>query len=550
MKKQLSFALLVSWLVVGCGESVHHKNNSVSESQKVIKAIDYLTANEVYNPESVIPPQCYTKTEGSNNPCYVCHQNYPRTDNRPNTMNDGDLQGDYQFSDEGMTNSWRNLFVDRTKVIEKISDIKINKWVNTDNYQPFIETLDKNHPQFDALKLDNLAKPDIAFDEQGLAKDGSFWVAYNYKPFPSTFWPTNGSTGDAMIRLDKPFREFAGKFNRDVYYANLSLVEMTLKRLDSITTPELSEVTVGEDLNGDGKITAKITRIVNRSHYVGDAKSFELNDMLYPKNTELLHSVRYLGVDKDDAIFNAPRMKELRYMKKHSLKSKSRLAVAYAKEFKEKEFEQLPQTLYLGDRGIDNGFSWTINGFIEDSDGALRPQAHQELAFCNGCHKTIGSTIDQTFSFPRKVEGAAGWGYIDISKIKDVPSKGAQQGEFLTYMARVGGGDEFRQNTEMKSRWFKSNGVIDEAKVRSVNSLYDLIMPSAERAKKLNKAYYTIVQEQSYIFGRDATISSATNVLDTVKTDMAPLSQDNQFKFDIRLDWQQSVSETEDSQGR
>ncbi len=28
----------------------------------------------VYNREAVIPPMCYTKTEGKYNPCYVCHQ--------------------------------------------------------------------------------------------------------------------------------------------------------------------------------------------------------------------------------------------------------------------------------------------------------------------------------------------------------------------------------------------------------------------------------------------------------------------------------------------
>jgi hypothetical protein len=43
----------------------------------------------------VIPPQCYTRTEGRFNPCYTCHQSHPHTDGRPNLMDDGHLQGAY-----------------------------------------------------------------------------------------------------------------------------------------------------------------------------------------------------------------------------------------------------------------------------------------------------------------------------------------------------------------------------------------------------------------------------------------------------------------------
>ena len=60
-----------------------------------IPALAYIEHNEVYNPESVIPPQCYTKTNGKNNPCYACHQSYDKSENRPNQMGDGTLQGNY-----------------------------------------------------------------------------------------------------------------------------------------------------------------------------------------------------------------------------------------------------------------------------------------------------------------------------------------------------------------------------------------------------------------------------------------------------------------------
>lgn len=503
-------------------------------------ALDFIKNNEIYNPESVIPPQCYTKTEGTYNPCMACHQSYPSQDARPNIMNDGDLQGDYQFSDEGMTNSWKNLFIDRTLQISEIKDSFIREWVTQDNYQPFLQT-NKQHPQLKAITLQNLAKPQTAFAQNGLANDNSYWVAFNYKPFPSTFWPTNGSTGDVMIRLEPQFREVNGQFNQDVYFANLSLVEMSIKRLERISVPNIDERHIGADLNGDDKLSV-ISSMNKQSYYVGDAAQIELADMLYPKGTEFLHTVRYIGVDEQGNPYNAERMKEVRYMKKHAFKNKRKVAISYHREGKEKEFEQLPRTISLGKKGIDNGFSWTINGFIENEQGQLRQQHYQELQSCNGCHKTIGTTLDHTFSFARKVEGANGWGYINLKNQTDTPTLGEHQGEFLTYLERVGGGDEFRQNKEMLSRWFGPDGKVNKEKVTTLDNLYQLIMPSSRRALDLNKAYYTIVQEQSYLFGRDATIGVATNVLQKVEDNMPPLQTEFRYGFDIRLDWSETTS--------
>jgi hypothetical protein len=209
-------------------------------------------------------------------------------------------------------------------------------------------------------------------------------------------------------------------------------------------------------------------------------------------------------------------MKEVRYMKKHLFRSRQSLASAYYAEAKDKHFEQLPQTRYLGERGIDNGF---------------------------GCHKSVGSTFDQTFSFARKAPGASGWGYINLALLTDVPNistSGAEEelGEYLTYMERVGGGDEFRQNTEMLDKWFTSEGIVDTAKVQNSTNLQDLIVPSPKRAKSLNKAYFTIVKEQSYLFGRDATLTKAKNVLQTIDAEQPPLLDEHQFKWDMRLNWE------------
>lgn len=535
--------------LIAISESVKQRqkaSNVPYAEDDAIPATAYIEHQEVYNAESVIPPQCYTKTQGNNNPCYACHQTYKDNANRPNTMNDGDLQGEYQFSELGTTNHWKNLFVDRTKLIKAISDEEIKDWISQDNYGEFIEKFSSDvNWQGEVTPINNLAQPNKAFDDKGLAKDGSNWVAFNYKPFPSTFWPTNGSTGDAMIRLPKIFREKSGKFSKDVYFANLALVEMTMKETQSISSIPVSEGVLGEDINNDGQISPKVSQIYRRSHYFGDAKNIAISNLLYPENTEFLHTVRYIGVKEDGSVYNAKRMKEVRYMKKHSFKSKAELASEYYLEAKEKHFENLPQVHLLGDKGVNSNMGWTLNAYIEDAQGNLRHQNSQELAFCAGCHKTIGSTLDQTFSFPRKVEGARGWGYINLAKQKDAPNIGEEQGEILTYLQRVGGGDEFRQNKEMLKRWFNTDGTVNSNKVAKAQSVYELITPSAERALKLNKAYLTIVREQSYIFGRDANITSATNVLNHVDESQAPLAPEHRYEWDMRLDWGKGLTSTQ-----
>ena len=284
-------------------------------------------------------------------------------------------------------------------------------------------------------------------------------------------------------------------------------------------------------------IESRIEHVKRRSHFVGDAKDITVENMLYPKGTEFLHSVRYVGVTDEGAIKPSARLKELRYMKKHTFFPLSRIRQTYYGEAKEKHFENLPAVSDFGDRGFANGFGWLIWGFIEDKNGDLRQQAKEEQFFCAGCHKTIGTTIDQTFSFPRKLAGADGWGYLDLTKIMDVPNRGENKGEFLTYMERVQGGDEFRQNAEMIARWFNQDGSLKYKKIEALSSIYPLITPSKERALALNKAYLTIVQEQSYLFGRDPVLSPNHNVFKAINTDVAPLEEAHRYQWDIRLAW-------------
>jgi hypothetical protein len=154
-----------------------------------------------------------------------------------------------------------------------------------------------------------------------------------------------------------------------------------------------------------------------------------------------------------------------------------------------------------------------------------------------GCHTTLGSTIDQTFAFPRKVSGAAGWGYVDLQGMKDAPNVGNSEGEILYYLKVAGGGNEFRENDEIISKWFNEDGTVNEEKVKAAD-VYELITPSPERALSINKAYMLIVREQDFIHGRDANIWPAVNVYEEVNPDTAPvLPPQYQHSWDIRLDW-------------
>ena len=528
-------SMLTIPFIVGLGGDVSAER-PVIERPGPVDPLALDLADVVTNREAVIPPQCYTRFSGKFNPCYTCHQTYDDRA-RPNQMRDGHLQAAYNFSDAGLTNNWNNLFLDRSMEIAAINDQAIQDYVNRENYTGLRPRLEAEGWEGWLPDLANLHLAGDAFDEQGFAKDGSGWVAFNYKPLPSTFWPTNGSTDDVMIRLPAAFRQTVdGTSSRDVYFANLAAVEMAIKDLAEITTPPIDENAVGQDLDGDGALGTAAT-MRRPSHYLGAAADVELATMLYPEGIQFLHSVRYVGVEEDGGIAVPPRMKELRYMQKIRFLNPAQLRTIYGNEHQNKIDELLPTFVNAGDRGLDGGMGWLVQGFIEDQAGELRPQTFEETTFCMGCHGSIGATIDQTFAFPRKVTGADGWGYIDLKGMVDAPNTGETRGEILTYLERVGGGNEFRENPEMQSRWFDDKGKVDVDKVKAAD-VYALTTPSPERALALNKAYKVIVDEQSYIFGRDAVLRPFTNVFETIDDAKAPtLPKEFRASWDIRLDW-------------
>ncbi len=536
MNRLAILALTVSPLAASAADLSTLNDKEMMELRPTSQAM--AEARRIYNPEAPIPAMCYTKIEGKHNPCYVCHQsNEDRT--RTNFMQDGDLQSEYAFSEDGMTNHHVNLFIDRSAEVAAISDEEILDWIEQDNYSDLTGRLDAAGFEGWIPDLTGFEHMSEAFDEDGLAKDGSWWVAFNYKPQPSTFWPTNGSTDDVLIRLPVRFYTTAeGIESRDVYFANLALVEMAFQDLDRVSLPPVDETVIGVDIDGDGTL-GLATEMDRRETYLGAASDEPVIRMSYPERTDFLHSVRYVGINADGSIKTARRMKELRYMVKSRQLSIAQLASRYGNEIQEKLDENLPRYIDLRDRGMDNGMGWTLLAWIEDSDGTLRRQTNEETFFCRGCHTSAGANIDQSWAFPRKMTGAAGWGYIDLKSQTDVPNLGEEMGEIALYLQRAGGGDEFRSNTEMRDRWFKADGTVDTDAMAG-KSVYELITPSRDRALQLNKAYRVLVSEQSFLFGRDATTTPPVNVHATIDEATAPtLPPEFRYTHDIRLNWGQ-----------
>lgn len=528
MQRIIYAALPLMALLSGCGND--------ARKPSAIATAAASTPERVHNLEATVPPQCYTRTQGQYNPCYTCHQTRPEEEH-PNQAADGHLQAAYAFSDFALENHWKNLFVDRRPAIARISDDEILRYVRQDNYSPLAAQLRARKWQGYVPDLANLAQGPSAFDAQGFARDGSGWRAFNYKPLPSTFWPTNGSADDVMLRLPPAFRQDAsGKPSDAIYRLNFDILELAIQERRHMNIDPVDERTVAFDVDGDGRIQGIAQQLRRPRHYAGAASKVAVTPALYPQGTEFLHSVRYLD-PRPDGVQGSARMKELRYMQKVAFYTPAQLNYRYGNERQEKLEESLPSFVSLGDKGLSNGFGWRIQGFIEASDGQLRPQSREEQLYCMGCHTALGSTIDQTFAFPRKLAGSKGWGYIDLRGMPDVPQRGQQEGEIHQYLARVGGGDEFRQNPEMLARFFRPDGRLDAGKLAG-KDVYQLITPSNERALALNKAYQLIVREQSFRLGRDANITPMQNVFERVDPATAPtLSPEEQYRADIRLDW-------------
>ncbi|MBZ4417094.1 hypothetical protein [Myxococcus sp. RHSTA-1-4] len=499
------------------------------------------SGSRVDNREAPIPSMCYTKTEGVSNPCWTCHTGGVGD----NVMDDEALQAEYAFSDVGQTNQWTNLFTDRSAAMADISDGEVLEYIRQDNYTPLRAALLGRPGGFKGWVPDlDLAR---GFDADGFARDGSGWRAVRYKPFLGTFWPTNGSTDDVFIRLPEPFRrDTEGHPSVEVYRLNLAVLEAAMT-----VDPALQDVKQGRrrvepvdervggvDLDGDGVLEAGVEEVRGLpSHYVGGAAKVAVRKHYYPVGTEFLHTVRY--VDPDAPTLLSMRMKEVRYSRKDEEHQDLRVRSFYQEEREKKLQGRLPVFAGNPELGLVNEFGWRLQGFIEDARGRLRVQTMEEHTFCMGCHTNLGVTVDQTFGFPRKVPGKEGWRHQDLRGIPDVPQAGHAKPEVLTYFERVKGGDEFRANDELLSRFF-AGGALDEASVLRAakggdRDLAWLVTPSRERALALGRAYMALVREQGFTKGRDTLLAPPRNVLPRVENGSTGLEDAGLIFEDGRL---------------
>jgi hypothetical protein len=495
------------------------------------------------NRSAHIPPQCYTRTTDAaasvHNPCSTCH-----VDGRaPNYIDDSDLQLRYDFPGPARVNPWTNLFVDRSKAVAETPAAEILAYVRQNNYHDadggirLARTLAEVPADWDADGDGHWRGyvPDVAFrfDEEGfdIDRDGqdNGWRAFIYLPLPGTFFPANGSAADVLIRLPAAYRERAdGTPDRSIYKLNLATVEALIQRRD-IAIPPTDEDALGVDLDRDG-ILGTATRIDFAfdprngvtMHYLGRAGRLAAGEAplaagLYPLGTEFVHSLRYLDVAADGRIDMAPRMKELRYMRKTRWQTYADLEEGAMAEIKEAEDFPDRMPLFFGDdeSGVSNGAGWRLQAFIEDAEGELRPQTFEETVFCMGCHGGVGATDDSTFAFARKPADDSWKHWTMRGGLHGLPDlvRADGEGDYAHYLRVNGAGDEYRGNMELIEAWLADAGALDPGRAEALKAdVGPLVYPSPERALALDVAYREIVRDQSFIRGRDATVTPQQNV--------------------------------------
>jgi hypothetical protein len=491
--------------------------------------VSEVVAPALRNRTPYIPPACYAETEGGRNPCYVCHHR----GESPNVIDDTSLQLARTFPEPAEINPWTNLFEDRSELAASWSDEEMLAWVRKDNVRE-LRARDDWDQDGDGEWSGFVPDCSYDFDDAGFDRDPTGaptgWRAYASTPFPGAFWPTNGSFGDAAIRLPVPYRSNGeGAIDLNVYRANLAIVRASVSRADAPLRPPVSERAAGADLNRDGHLgRASFVRYVfaprekKWMHYAGAAGKLQDSGEiqpptagLYPVGTEVLHGLRYLDVAEDGTVQPAARRKEIRYTKKTRWLGYADIEVAVVDDALEGEQspEAVRQMFGNGEHGISNEMGWRFQGFIEDARGELRPQTTDETGYCVGCHGGVAATTDSLFSFERVLEGdTTDWKTsIDWARERIADRVRADgRGEAATYVSLTGG-DDFGANPETAAK---------SGDPRIATDLGWLILPSPERALELDRAARALVIEQDFTHGRDPLLAPANVIrkLDEVPT--------------------------------
>ncbi len=401
---------------------------------------EYISPLLFTNPYPHIPAQCYIETSrGAQNACQFCHTNgvydIRLGNNLPQAGGEerlGNLQLDYSFAPHNQlaplatVNRWENTLTPE-KLAEAVNLLGITPahwdmktYIREDNWSAAIAQRPGNPKHWDGQAdtpfrlFPALAPADLpaqadgfvrSLDEsRGFFHDGQGWVtgwrAVNFMPY-GIFIPMAGSVSGIYIRLPAIFmQDEDGEFSLETYTRNLDLVE---RAIQDRLRPE----------DGD--------------HYLGWAKNVPIYRGEYPVGTEFAHPLHYVDVraDGSDATISpfpgtrARRVKEVRYMYKWQ--------EFHHEDFRPGEKEEgLPVYGNNSQGWVDNGVGWYLAGYIENKEGALRPQTVEELTQCIGCHSGVvksevgpsftsgtGNTVDSTWALPRKFEGDAGWGEMN-----------------------------------------------------------------------------------------------------------------------------------------
>ena len=557
--KRIVFGISAALMMSACDSNDRTPEAGKNEKDDYIRTIEAenrISYDKIVNTRGAyITSMCYTKTKDEDmdeisNPCYSCHTK----GKIPNYFNDTNLQREYSFPEKMLSNPFKNLFKDRSKEVQRIGDEEILVYVRRSNYFDENGTIALQHTLPSTWEG---YVPDcyFHFDDEGFdhTPTGAYtlWRAYRYYPFLGTFWPTNGSTDDVLIRLHNVFSyDQSGAFDLDVYKLNLAIVEAVVKQKDIAIEP-INERKYGIDIDQDGTLSIATHISQSVKSYVGQAAirlqegKLHLAKGLFPEGTEFLHSVRYIDWDdKAGHIRMAKRMKELRYAKKTRWLTYSQIQRVASSELWEAQANDSTQGVmatFRGDyeHGLRNDLGWVYQGFIEDHKGDLRPQTHEETIGCMGCHAHLGATTDSIFSFARKFEGIDkeekmyGWnhwsqkGLVGIAEPRADYINHPHEYEYSFYLQNNHSGNEFRNNDEVKHTFFDDNGTVKPEMIQQLHHDISLLLfPSKQRALALDKGYRVMVEEQSFIYGRDANVNSMENVFKEIEEGQSTLIRD------------------------
>lgn len=371
----------------------------------------------------------------------------------------------------------RNLFLDWSDAPRD----GLATYTQADNAAPLQDWLDRRGwtgyaPDFDGLDLHR-----AAFDSRGHARDGSGWVAFRFQPHPSSWPSATGAWTDVAIRLPAPFRSRSdGVPSDDVYAANLAILEAAIRNVDRVETHPIDERPLGVDLDGDGALLVALS-VVARGTFVGGAEDQNTRPDAFPVGVEFLQMLRYFDVT-DGAVGPARRLKEVRHLQKTSPLNPAHWADARAARRAPSAVGAAQIALVAVESGVETGSGWTVQGFIEDAAGALRPQTAEELASCVGCHGGLPASVDSVFSFPRKHPGADGWSLQNAAAFAPDGFTDILQREMVDWLDATGGDPLGNDQT----------AAFPDA----------TLLPDPARAEALNAAYRAMVGEQSFLFGR------------------------------------------------